>query len=216
VTILDGAASLKPLIRLWSNGVIRREKPAMRQTLASRLAWSFWVVSALFTGAGLALLALSATTPIPERFGFRGFPAIFALAFSTVGAIVASRRKENPIGWVFCGLGLMAAAQVFAEEYAIYAILAKGGALPYGEWAAWLQNWVWDPVVGFATTFLFVLFPVGRLVSPLWWLVMWPSPFCCGADGAGLRADARSPLLTPPSSAILLASPIVYPPAWYL
>ncbi len=66
-----------------------------------RRAWLAWVAGALslaLTVLALWLLALSYRTPVPLDWGFRGSAAILAVAYSTVGAIVASRRPENPIG----------------------------------------------------------------------------------------------------------------------
>jgi hypothetical protein len=61
-------------------------------------AWGLWIASALLSALGIVFLALSASTPIPERFGFRGADIIFALTFSAVGAVVARRRPQNPLG----------------------------------------------------------------------------------------------------------------------
>ena len=35
-----------------------------------------------------------------------GFISLVILAFSTVGALIGSRRPEHPIGWLFCSGGL--------------------------------------------------------------------------------------------------------------
>ena len=40
-----------------------------------------------------------------------------------IGAIVASRLPDHPIGWICCAIGLMGAVEHFSSEYAIYALL---------------------------------------------------------------------------------------------
>jgi hypothetical protein len=52
---------------------------------------------------------------------------------ATVGAIVASRRPENPVGWLLCLAGVTVSMSSFASQYAIYALLARPGSLPGGE-----------------------------------------------------------------------------------
>lgn len=37
----------------------------------------------------------------PEGWGFRGYPGLIALPFVAVGVLLASRRSDNPIGWIF-------------------------------------------------------------------------------------------------------------------
>jgi len=162
----------------------------MNARTAARLAWLTWALSLVFTALGLWLLALTYTTPVGPRWGPRGFPAAFAVAFSTVGALIASRRPHNLIGWIFCSVGLLAGVQVFTEEYAVYAVLARPGTLPAGEMIAWIQNWIWVPGAGPALTYLLLLFPQGRLPSPRWRPVAWLAT-------VGMAAMAFSQAFTP-------------------
>ena len=94
------------------------------------------------------------------------------MAFSTVGAIVASRRPAHPVGWLFCAIGFLAGVDHFCGEYATYALLAQPGALPAGEAAAWVRSWVWV-AAGALAVFLVLLFPTGRLASSRWKPLAW-------------------------------------------
>lgn len=145
----------------------------MNARTASRLAWSLWAASVAFAFAALGLLITTRATPIPPSFGFRGDGAITGVTFSTVGALVASRRKENPIGWIFLGMGLLSSLQEFATEYAVYGVLSHPGSLPLAVWGAWFSNWIWLVSTGLGTTLLFLLFPDGRFASPRMRLVGW-------------------------------------------
>ncbi|CAA9480953.1 MAG: hypothetical protein AVDCRST_MAG12-1501 [uncultured Rubrobacteraceae bacterium] len=92
---------------------------------------------------------------------------VATLAFSTVGALVASRRRENIIGWLFEIAGFLYAITVFAGEYGIYALLTDPGSLPGGVGAVWIGSWLWIPS-GSLVVFSFLIFPDGRLPSPRW------------------------------------------------
>ncbi len=95
-------------------------------------------------------------------------------AFATVGALVASRRPENPIGWILCAVGLSNLLWAFASKYAIYALVTREGSLPGAEAMAWLgMGWIATLGWGLMATFLPLLFPTGRLVSPRWRPVAW-------------------------------------------
>ena len=98
-----------------------------------------------------------------------------ALTFSTVGALVAFRRRENPIGWLLLGTGMLYATEAFAGNYSTYAFSTDQGSLPGGVAAAWLTSWVWI-LGGSLIPFVFLFFPDGRLPSPRWrplaWLVL--------------------------------------------
>lgn len=48
-------------------------------------------------------------------------PTTIAIGYSVIGAIIASRLPDHPIGWICCGIGLTGAVEHFSSEYAIYA-----------------------------------------------------------------------------------------------
>jgi hypothetical protein len=93
--------------------------------------------------------------------------------FLTVGAVVASRRPENPIGWIFCAAGLLFSVAVSASAYVTYALYASPAALPGVEYAAWLAGWIPLPTLFLAATMLFLLFPNGRFLTREWSFVAW-------------------------------------------
>ena len=109
--------------------------------------------------------------------GLRYYPSfavltgVLSLAYPAVGALIASRLPANPIGWIFCGLGLFYVAQRFTIAYADYALL-ENYAFPWGEYVAWFSSWVGfaGPTLG---VFLMLLFPDGRLPSRRWRIVVW-------------------------------------------
>jgi hypothetical protein len=108
----------------------------------------------------LVLVALNSSHPdvrIPEPW-----PAhmVSTVAFSSVGAVVGSRRPENPIGWLFCAIGLFAAIVLLSSEYAAYALLAQPDSLPGALAMVWIRAWVWVPYVGLFVL-LFLVFPEG-------------------------------------------------------
>jgi hypothetical protein len=85
---------------------------------------------------------------------------VSAIAFSLVGAVVGSRRPENPIGWLFCAIGVFAAIVLLSSEYAAYALVVQPDSLPGGLAMVWIRAWVWVPYVGLFVL-LFLVFPEG-------------------------------------------------------
>src|ERR687895_1071317 len=123
----------------------------MSARAASWLAWCLWLLCVALISFGLLFHFL--TSPIPTTDTPPTLTVLFrvlSLAFPTVGALIASRRPENPIGWIFCGTGLLYGVQTFASGYADYALLERTGSLPGGELMAWISSWVGIPVVSLA------------------------------------------------------------------
>jgi hypothetical protein len=149
----------------------------MSRRIAAWLAWS--LCAGCFALIGLALLldfltgeVIPAGVP-GERpgLGFAVVTGVLSLAFPMVGALIASRLPTNPIGWIFCGMGVLYTAGRFTSAYADYA-LVENFAFPGGESVAWFSSCLWFavPTLG---VFLILLFPDGRLPSRWWRLVAW-------------------------------------------
>src|ERR671921_147797 len=155
--------------------VKKRRKVQGARTMSRReAAWLAWYMCAFslgLIGLGLVFLVVSRRAGAPV-FDYLLLNTVMAVSFSPVGAIIAPRLPpRNPIGWLFCTVGLFAAVRVFCAEYAIATLLAEPGSWPSallgGEALAWVSSWVW--VVHFGPfIFLALLFPDGRLPSPRW------------------------------------------------
>jgi hypothetical protein len=132
-----------------------------------------WAAAWALTAIGLALYLTTYSVSLGPRWGPRGVMAFGALLFTPMGTVIASRRPQNYIGWIYCAIGLLAGATFFMQEYAVFAVLGRPGWLPAGEWAAWIQNWLWVPAAALYLMFIPLLLPEGRLPSPRWRPVAW-------------------------------------------
>jgi hypothetical protein len=141
----------------------------MSNRAASWLAWSLWGLSLTLTVLALLLFALNLSHPNTHIYDY-WFNNTTIVITATVGAIVASRRPENPVGWLLCLNGLTISISHFSSQYAIYALLARPDLLPAGEAFAWIGTWIL-PILIALDVFTFLLFPTGRLPSRRWrWL----------------------------------------------
>ena len=131
------------------------------------------VLSSISTVAGLAILASSLDLQLPDSWGFRGFPAIFALTFTWTGANLAWRRPRNAVGWLLLWVGTIAGTQVFVTEYSIVGVIGRDEPLAGAVFAGWITSWVWLTEVTAIAVFLLQLFPDGRFVSRRWRAVAW-------------------------------------------
>ena len=144
---------------------------------AAWLAWYMCAVSLALMALGLLLLVTSRSRGGAPVFDYWLLNTVIAVSFSPVGAVIAPRLPpRNPIGWLFCTIGLIGAMRPFVAEYAIATLLAEPGSLlsklPGGEALAWVSSWVW--VVHFGPfLFLALLFPDARLPSPRWRPFAW-------------------------------------------
>ncbi len=126
-----------------------------------RLPWAIWLVTVVI-GVAVAPSAL--------KDGVLPFIAytVFVLAFATVGALVASRRPRNPIGWLLLLAGLaytLGGVTVDAAE--------RGEPGAWQDAAAWVGAWIWMAGIGPVATFGLLLFPDGHLPSRRWRPVAW-------------------------------------------
>ena len=111
----------------------------MSRRTTGRIAWSVCALSLALTALALLLLALNLSQPNTHIFDW-WFGNTLIVIDVTVGAIVASRRPENPIGWLLLLSGLAISMNHFGAQYAIYVLLAQPGSLPAGEALAWIAS----------------------------------------------------------------------------
>ncbi len=138
---------------------------------AARLALPRWALTFVLTALlGLFyLLSLSAWGEIPDRAPpwFVPLMALMLVSFSTVGAVIATRRPDNAVGWSLLAIGLALGVAFFGQVYADYTLVAHPDSLPGGAVAVWLS--LWTPVLALvAATFFCLLFPDGRPPSTRW------------------------------------------------
>jgi len=94
------------------------------------------------------------------------------VAVPVTGYVLASRRPQNRIGWLFLVAGLGLGLNGFANAYALHALIAEHGSLPAGRACGWLANWTWVIPVAMLT-FLLLLFPTGHVRSRRWRPAAW-------------------------------------------
>jgi hypothetical protein len=126
------------------------------------LAWSLWALTMALEVAAIWLWLGN------RRLGGGYFaPQVFLVpGFATVGAMIATRRG-NTIGWLFVGLGLVAALHALTMAYGERVTLIAPGSLPASSLAEGLGGFLW-PVNYLLFGLLLLLFPDGRLPSPRW------------------------------------------------
>jgi hypothetical protein len=139
------------------------------------VAWLSWAVVPLAGLGYVVYLVLGATGPKasgPSAFSLDD--AVWVLAqvvLAVVGALIASRRREIPIGWLFCAAGLIGVVEGVAARYAVHELVGSPGS-PSGDAAAWLSAALWYPNNALLVL-AGLLFPSGRPPSPRWWGVAW-------------------------------------------
>ena len=166
---------------------LRRLHLKMTRKTATRLSWTLVgaCVAALATGVVLHVVSGAVEgTPLAIVFGTA------MMAFPVVGALIVSRHPGHHIGWLFLAAGLANALQILFSGYGSFSLAADPPRLPGGVIGSWLADVIWLPSVAVATTFLFLLFPDGSLLSRRWRPVAW-------AAAAGTSLVALSLLLEP-------------------
>jgi hypothetical protein len=131
---------------------------------AEILAWSLWgLVVATMIGVGVVKTLSGGVSSLDERIVILPF-----LLFATVGAIVASRRPENRLGWLYLAIGLVAAFTGIAEIIEPAHLPAHGPGRVVLVTLYALANDAWYPTLGLLATFSVLWFPDGRPPTPRW------------------------------------------------
>ena len=141
----------------------------MRARLVRTLPIALWV-------SALAMIIILLTFPVISGHGISELAAdpvvivflIFVLVFVSVGALVATKRPENPLGWVMLATGITFSvagmSTAWVEEFVRPGMEASLPAVSL----AWISSWTWGIGPLLSGTFLILLFPDGHLPSARW------------------------------------------------
>jgi signal transduction histidine kinase len=135
----------------------------MTEDVRRRLPWVIY-------GLMLVLLAITLTlTVLNDSFEtFVAIAILMMLGYGTVGALVASRVRGNPLGWLMLSIGLGFVLVGLTSELVTYGYVTEPSAsVPFLGVAAWLSNWVFFFVFT-PIPLILLLFPTGRVHSTRW------------------------------------------------
>jgi hypothetical protein len=125
----------------------------MSRRTAAWLAWSFAGLFVTIFVANVVLYFLTRSVQPPPSWGTGGVSMVLIfllpfLAFPLVGALIASRRPNNPIGWICLAVGISWMLANLSSGYGMYGLLARPGSVPFPAAIGSLGEWMWVPTVG--------------------------------------------------------------------
>ena len=170
-----------------TNTMIRPAAPRAT-TLA---AWAGCAVAVGASGTALWLHVLNGGVDAKAVTDGWAVRVLVAPLPAVIGALIASRRPRNPVGWLLlAGVTSESLAGLLAE-YALYGRTTAPGSLPGTAAAIWLSTFIWAPAIA-AFVLMVLLFPDGRLPSPaLRWRIV--AGAAVGASAALLVSTALAP-----------------------
>jgi hypothetical protein len=95
----------------------------MSTRTATWLAWALCALS--LTALSLLLLVLNLSHPDAHVYDYWLENTLTAISNAPVGALIASHRPVNSVGWLLCLYGLAISVGHFSSQYAIYTLLAQ-------------------------------------------------------------------------------------------
>jgi hypothetical protein len=138
----------------------------MTHRRAEVLAWSLWSLYAAMIATSLVL-----EVSLREGEALSVANSVILLPFTlfaTVGAIVAARRAENRIGWLYLVIGLLAGFTSVGAAVQDVRIPAHGLGRPALLLLYGLTNAAWYPTLGLLATLSILWFPDGRPPTRRW------------------------------------------------
>jgi hypothetical protein len=141
----------------------------------SRTRWLARSMGALSVGLSVAAVGLAARNgegPADLVANHHAIGIVTAIGIAVLGAMIASRKPGNPIGWLMSVAALLLGVFNFNQQYAPLAVTET---LPLLGLSSWLATWTALPGIAITITSSLQLFPDGRLPSRRWRPVAWVS-----------------------------------------
>jgi hypothetical protein len=154
------------------------------------LAWFLFGLSLALIGLGAILSSLIPAGPGERRF----FPwpldlgDLGPLTYVAVGALIGAHRPRNPIGWMFCAIGLISKINGCALAYAAYLAWAAPAAVRAPDPLLVLAANTWSIAYSLPPAVL-LYFPNGHLLSRRWQPIVWLQALIIGAGFASMGAE---------------------------
>jgi hypothetical protein len=147
------------------------ERGRLSTRAAAWLALTLASLTLVMNAASVALIVLGA-----EPIVINMVLTVPYWALPVVGALIASKRPHNPIGWICLAGGLLLSLYNLSWYYG----LAVPDSVPFPVTIYALGNWLLWPSIGLLGIYLLLLFPDGRLTSRRWRLLAWISGVAIG------------------------------------
>jgi signal transduction histidine kinase len=143
---------------------------------ASRIAraWAINMIALMLINLSIVAWHLVATGNASSFFSHQLLSPFLVVAYMVLGGVVVNKRPHNPIGWLFLVTGTSFALTSLAAGILIYGPdLPAPASSSIMAFATWLGMWAWLPAQVLPITFVLLLFPDGRLLSPRWRPIAW-------------------------------------------
>lgn len=187
--------------------------------------WPWLAASAILAGSviavagGIVLWAGQRFLPPPVSFIDSQLVFVaemfYAVAYTAMGWLLATRLPRNVLGWVFGVLGLAMALQL------LITFLVQEGHQAFRPIsypllvAAWIVSSAHLPMLAVLTNVVFLRFPTGRPVTPRWrgagWLAFFGALLVIAGIGMQSSGLAWYPTLTNVFAAPFVAQSMLYP-----
>src|SRR3712207_3102999 len=131
----------------------------MSKRTATWLAWALGALWLALFAAHIALSILTRSAQPPSTWGTSGLVSTLLLsmpflAFPTVGTFIASRRPNNPIGWICLASGIFWVLLFLGSPYGVYGLVVNPGSVPLPAQIGAFAAWLWVPAGGLVGIYL--------------------------------------------------------------